>query len=140
MDVLYATAGLVDALLEIAADRDPNSVSIAVTTRPARELSEVPEDGPAPDEPVFTDFYLPEAGNSVRAVFGMDLGTPSAAGRFVSHPTGPLAVTREDDLSEVVFVVVPPYDRDSLAAFDRSGSRLTLQTLNAAPPEVAFEG
>ena len=138
--MLYATAGLVDALLEMAAERGPNSVTIAVTTRPARELSEIPEGGPAPDDPVFTDFYLPDTGGSVHAVFGMDLGTPSAAGRFVSHPTGPLAVTREDDLSEVVFVAVPPYDRDSLAAFDRSGSRLTLRTLDAAPPETAFEG
>jgi len=136
--VLYATSGLVDALLDIAADRDPTAVTVALTTRPAGDL-----DGPvdlAADQPVFTDFYLPDTGGSVRAVFGMDLGTPSARGRFVSHPTGPLELTREDDLHEVVFVAMPPYDRDSLRAFDRSGSRLELTVLDAAPPEVPFDG
>jgi hypothetical protein len=136
--VLYATSGLVDALLDIAAERDPTAVTVALTTRPAGEL-----DGPtdlAADKPVFTDFYLPETGGSVRAVFGMDLGTPSARGRFVSHPTGPLELTREDDLHEVVFVAVPPYDRESLRAFDRGGSRLQLTVLDAAPPEVPFDG
>ena len=34
----YATTGLVDALLEMAADRDPNEVTVALATRPAGEL------------------------------------------------------------------------------------------------------
>ncbi len=141
--MLYATAGLLKALLDIAKARDPSGVTVAVTTRPARELAgDDVADGEtlAPDEPVFTDFYLPDAGSSVRAVFGMDLGTPSAKGRFVSHPTGPLGLTREDDLHEVVFVAVPPYDRDSVRPFDRNGRRLEMTVLDAAPPEVAFEG
>ncbi|MFB6118979.1 hypothetical protein [Halosegnis sp.] len=124
----------------MADDRDPNSVTVALATRPARDLPELDEDGPAPDEPVFTDLYLPETGGSVSAVFGMDLSTPRTQGRFVSHPTGPLALTQEDDLHETVLVAVPPYDRDSLAAFDRRGSRIELTLLDAAPPEVAFEG
>ncbi|MFC7175746.1 hypothetical protein [Halosegnis marinus] len=89
---------------------------------------------------MYTDFYLPDTGGSVRAVFGMDLGTPGSQGRFVSHPAGPAELTREDDLHEVVFVAVPPYERDSVRAFDRSGRRLELTLLDAAPPEVAFEG
>jgi hypothetical protein len=137
---LYVTAGLIEALLDIAEARDPSGVTVAVTTRPARELAGDGLEGPEPDDPVFTDFYLPDAGNSVRAVFGMDLGTPSSRGRFVSHPTGPLELTREDDLHEVVFVAVPPYERDSVRAFDRNGRRLETTVLDAAPPEVAFEG
>lgn len=136
--MLYATSGLVDALLDMAADRDPTAMNVTLTTRPAGDLdgaSEIPA-----DQSVFTDFYLPETGGSVRAVFGMDLGTPSARGRFISHPTGPLELTREDDLHEVVFVAVPPYDRESLRAFDRSGTRLELSVLDAAPPEVPFDG
>lgn len=136
--MLYATSGLVDALLDIAAERDPTGVTVALTTRPAGELEGAAE--LAADQPVFTDFYLPETGGSVRAVFGMDLGTPSARGRFVSHPTGPLELTREDDLHEVVFVAVPPYDRESLRAFGRSGGRFELSVLDAAPPEVPFDG
>ncbi|NIS36997.1 MAG: hypothetical protein GWN07_39190, partial [Actinobacteria bacterium] len=63
------------------------------------------------DGPVFTHLYLPEAGRSVRAVFGVDLGTPSGAspGVFLSHPTGPPELTRRDELREVALVAVPPW-------------------------------
>lgn len=132
---MYATAGLLDALLAIAADRDPSkvTVSLAVTSGEALDV-DLP-----PDASVFTDFYHPDTGGSVRAVFGMDLGTPSAAGRFVSHPDGTARVTREDDLHEVVFVAVPPYDRGSVAVFDRSGRALPLEVLDVEPPEPAFD-
>jgi hypothetical protein len=133
--VIHATRGLLDALLALASDRDPRGLTVSVATTPAGEL---PEAGLAPDEPVFTDFYLPDAGRSVSAVFGMDLGTPAAQGRFISHPEGNLSVTREDDLHEVVFVAVPPYDADSVAAFDRSGRRLQLSVLDVEPPEVTL--
>jgi len=136
--VLYATRGLVDALLDIAAERDPTAVTVALTTRPAGDLNGAKDI--SPDQPVFTDFYLPETGDSVRAVFGVDLGTPSADGRFISHPTGRLELTREDDLHEAVFVAVPPYDLGSVRAFARSGKRLELSVLDAAPPEVPFDG
>jgi hypothetical protein len=128
--VVYATTGLADALLAIAADRDPQSVTMSLTTMTAPEL-----DGDLPREAdVFTDFYLPDTGRSVRAVFGVDLGTPGAEGRFVSHPDGLLALTREDDLHEVVFVAVPPYTRDTLTAFDRGGRELGVELVDAAPP------
>lgn len=133
--MVYATAGLLDALLDIAAERDPREVTVALATRPAADLD---CDLPA-DTPVFTDFYLPDTGVSVRAVFGMDLGTPGAQGRFVSHPTGDLELAHTDDLHEVVFVAVPPYDRDCLRAFGRSGRRLDLSVLDVEPPEPTFE-
>jgi len=134
--VIHATRGLVDALLSMASDRDPQRLTVSVNTTPAGDL---PETGLTPDRPVFTDFYLPDAGRSVSAVFGMDLGTPAAQGRFVSHPDGTLAVTREDDLHEVVFVAVPPYGSDSVAAFDRAGRRLELGVLDVEPPEVTLD-
>jgi hypothetical protein len=85
---------------------------------------------------VFTHFYLPSAGSSVNAVFGVDLGTPVAqtAGRFVSHPQGRLDVSKRDDLHAVVFVAVPPWDDDSVAAFDRHGARQDLSILDVEPP------
>ena len=81
-------------------------MTVALAVTPAEEL-----DAGLPSEAsVFTDMYLPDTGGSVTAVFGMDLSTPGAAGRFVSHPDGVLALTKADDLHEVVFVAVPPYE------------------------------
>ena len=128
------TRGLAETLLRFGRERDPESVTIALSVRPAAEL-----DGADLDEetPVFTHFYLPNAGRSVNAVFGMDLGTPTGQiqGRFVSHPAGELSISETDDLAEVVFVAVPPWDRSSLAAFDRSGRRQDLTLIDAEPPE-----
>ena len=104
--MIYATQGLVETLLRMAGDADPESVTIAVAVTPAEELSGADLE---PGTPVFTHFYMPSAGNSVSEVFGFDLGTPVAQsnGLFVSHPAGRLDVTKEDDLHEVVFVAVP---------------------------------
>ncbi len=124
------TRGLLTALLELAGDRDPNSITVSLTVTPVSDLE---VDLPA-DQPVFTDMYLPDIGGSVTAVFGMDLSTPGAAGRFVSHPNGTLELTKSDDLHEVVFVAVPPYDTDSVAAFTRSGTGLPLEVLDVEPP------
>ncbi|WP_255196051.1 hypothetical protein [Halorarius litoreus] len=133
--MVYATAGLLDALLEIASTRDPQSVTVALATTPAGELDcELPT-----ETPVFTDLYLPDTGNSVRAVFGMDLGTPGAQGRFVSHPMGEPGISRTDDLHEVVLVAIPPYERDCIRAFDRAGRRLELNVLNVEPPEATLD-
>ena len=133
--VVYITDGLLTALLEVADDRDPSPVTIALTVTPAGDLD---ADLPA-DASVFTDMYLPGTGGSVAAVFGMDLSTPGAAGRFVSHPDGTLALTKADDLHAVVLVAVPPYDADCVAAFDRSGTELPLRTVDAAPPPGSLE-
>ncbi|QLD87837.1 hypothetical protein HWV07_01800 [Natronomonas salina] len=133
--MVYITSGLLTALLDVAADRDPESVTIALDVMPADELD---ADLPA-DASVFTDMYLPETGQSLTAVFGMDLSTPGAAGRFVSHPGGNLALTKADDLHEVVFVAIPPYDDDSVAAFDRSGEELPFETVDAEPPHGSLE-
>lgn len=131
--MVHITRGLTQTLLRLAGERDPERVTISLAVTPAASLdgSELPG-----DTPVFTHFYLPEAGRSVRAVFGVDLGTPAGqtAGRFVSHPTGTLSVSKRDDLHEVVFVAVPPWERDSLAAFDRSGRRQELTVVDAEPP------
>jgi hypothetical protein len=71
--VVYITRGLLTALLELAADREPESVTVSLASTPAEEFE---TDLPA-GTPVFTDMYLPDTGGSVTAVFGMDLSTPT---------------------------------------------------------------
>ncbi|MFW6018088.1 MAG: hypothetical protein ACOCPX_04645 [Halapricum sp.] len=133
-DPTYVTEGMLEYLLEYAGERDPRSVTVSLDATPAGELDLSNVD---PETPVFTHVYLPEAGSSVNAVFGMELGTPvgQTDGRFVSHPAGELGVSETDDLHAVVFVAVPPWDRESVAAFDRSGRRLTVEVLDVEPPE-----
>jgi hypothetical protein len=133
--VVYITRGLLTVLLELGADRDPDSVTVSLVVTPAADLDvDIPTSAA-----VFTDLYLPETGDSVTAVFGMDLSTPEAAGRFITHPDGPLALTERDDLHQVVFVAVPPYEDDSVAAFDRSGDTVPVDVLDVAPPEGSLD-
>ena len=136
--MIYATNGLVTSLLRMAAEADPDSVTISVAVTQA---GDIPAADLPPETPVFTHFYMPSAGGSVNAVFGVDLGTPvgQTQGRFVSHPNGNLSLTKEDDLHEVVFVAVPPWDEPSLAAFDRRGQQRELELLDVEPPEEALE-
>jgi hypothetical protein len=137
---VYATVGLVTALLDIAEDRSPSEVTIALTTTPAGEF-EPPLDLPA-GTPVFTDFYLPGTGGSVAAVFGMDLGTPASNGRFVSHPDGHLAVRQTDDLHQVVFIGVRPTSpRSAAVAGDgRSNCSTSSRRSSRCRPEAATPG
>lgn len=137
--MIYATEGLVDSLLRMAEDEAPDPLTVPLATTAAGELPDC--DLPA-DTPVFTHFYMPSAGRSVSFVFGYDLGTPvgQTAGQFVSHPAGHLEVTQEDDLHQIVFVAVPPWDGESIATFDRRGEEHQLTVLEVEPPEEAFEG
>jgi hypothetical protein len=132
--VLYATRGLVETLLRMASERDPDPTTISLAITAAAEIPDADLD---PDTPIFTHFYLPDAGRPVNAVFGVDLGMPNGQtqGRFVSHPRGDLRLSKRDDLKEVVFVAIPPWDRDSLAAFDRHGRKQELTILDVEPPE-----
>lgn len=131
----YITRALLTVLVELAADRDPTAVTVSLAVTPADEL-----DASLPaEQAVFTDMYLPDTGGSVQAVFGMDLSTPGAAGRFISHPDGRLALTKRDDLHEVVFVAVPPYDVEGVAAFDRSGSGQPIDIVDVEPPDGEIE-
>ncbi|ELY51232.1 hypothetical protein [Natronorubrum bangense] len=137
--MIYITRALADVLLDLASDADPDRVTTGVSVTPAGEL----EGADIPTEtPVFTDFYLPDPGNAVNAVFGVDLSTPArqTQGQFVSHPVRELEVTRRDDLAEVIFVAVPPWDLDerSFAAFDRRGKRQQLEIIDASPPEQSL--
>lgn len=136
--MIYVTSGLVDALLEMAENADPDDVTIGLATSTAGELS---IGGLPPETPVFSDFYLPSSGGSVSAVFGVDLGTPlgQTQGRFVSHPLGDPALDRGDDLHAVVFVAIPPWDRDSIAAYDRRGRDQDLEILDVTPPGRSLE-
>ncbi|WP_049921390.1 hypothetical protein [Halopiger djelfimassiliensis] len=133
--MVYITRALVDVLLDLAREADPDRVATGVSVTPARDLEGA--EALPPDAPVFTDFLLPDPGNSVNAVFGVDLSTPAreAQGRFVSHPIRKLEVTKRDDLAQVVFVAVPPWqDRpESFAAFDRAGNRQPLEIVDAEP-------
>ena len=123
-----------NALLELAAEAEPEEVTISLAVTPADEL-EGATDVPS-DAPVFTHFYPPDAGRSITAVFGVDLSVPAGQtqGRFISHPRGNLEVARTDDLHEAILVAVPPWEESSLAAFDRSGQRQPLEVVDAEPP------
>lgn len=136
--MVYVTRGLIDALLDMAAEAEPDSLSVVIASTPAGEFAE--DLGVDPDEPVFTHFYLPDAGRALSNVFGMDLGTPVGRGRarFVTHPQGPLELTETDDLARIVLVGIPPWESDQLAAFDRGGSRLPLTVVDAEPPEESL--
>ncbi|WEL18100.1 MULTISPECIES: hypothetical protein [unclassified Halorhabdus] len=136
-DPIYATEGLIDVLLEQAAERAPDPVTISVSVTPAGDFGAL--DLPA-ETPVFTHLYLPDAGSSLNFVFGVDLGTPAGQtqGRFVSHPDGRLELTQADDFHAVVFVAVPPWDRDAIAVFDRDSTPRELRLLDAEPPEERF--
>ena len=132
--VIYVTRGLVEVLLDAAADAEPDSVNVVLSATPAGEFaSDLSLD---PETPVLSHFYFPDAGGSVSAVFGVDLGTPAGRGRarFVSHPQGPRRPTKRDDYAAVVFVAVPPWDESSFEAFDRSGRKLDVSILDAEPP------
>ncbi|WP_276272116.1 hypothetical protein [Haloarcula litorea] len=135
--MVYVTRGLVETLLRLASEAEPDEVTISLSVTPAGDLPDADLDD---ETPVFTDFYLPSAGSSVNAVFGMDLGTPAGQteGRFVSHPGGLLGVTEEDDLHEVVFVAIPPWEEDDFGAFDRSGRRQRVTILDVEPPEESL--
>ncbi|WP_254809677.1 hypothetical protein [Natronosalvus amylolyticus] len=141
--MVYITRGLVDVLLELADDADPSGVTTGLSVSEANSL-EGPDVAALPDDaPVFTDFFLPDPGNAVNAVFGVNLSTPATEtqGRFVSHPVGELTVTKYDDLAQILFVAVPPWtdDEETFAAFDRTGERLPLEIVDAEPPVDSFE-
>lgn len=138
---VYATRGLVTVLLELAADAEPGEMSAALAAIAAGDLAGDVDESLDPGTPVFTDFYLPGAGDALTRVFGMDLSVPAGRthGRFVSHPRGDLGVTLADDLAATVLVAVPPWEEASVAAFDRSGRRLPLELLDAEPPEKSLD-
>jgi len=138
--VVYITRGLVTVLLDLAREADPDELTASLAVTPAGDLVGPEAGGLPPETPVFTDFYLPDTGRSVAAVFGMDLSTPpgQTQGRFVSHPTGDPSVSRTDDLHEAVFVAVPPWGQDRIRVFDRSGRRQQLAVVDAHPPEEPF--
>lgn len=121
----------------MAREAEPDDVTISLAVTRAEELPDADLD---PETPVFTDFYLPSAGRSVNAVFGMDLGTPAGQtqGRFVSHPDGYMGVSKLDDLHEVIFVAIPPWDSESFGAFDRSGRTVEVEILDVEPPEESL--
>lgn len=143
--MLYLTRGLADTLLRLAADREPEAVTVPIAVSAAGDLDGDDLDGADfdgadsddADTPVFTHFYMPRDGDSVTAVFGVDLGTPvgQTQGVFVSHPRGDPGVSKSDELREVVFVAVPPWDHESLTAYDRRGRRREFSILEVEPPE-----
>ncbi|MFB6154088.1 MAG: hypothetical protein ABEJ27_07545 [Halodesulfurarchaeum sp.] len=146
VDVVWVTGPLLDVLLELSADADPKPITVSLAVTPAGELDAAESDGVAlsslgGEVPVFSDFYFPAAGDAVNKVFGIDLGTPvgQIQGRFLSHPMGEPDVTTRDDLASRMLVGVPPWDRSSVAAFDRSGRKLRLDVVAASAPDVRLE-
>lgn len=144
-DPVYATRALVDVLLELADDADPKALNVSLTVTSAAELLAV--DGPGqplsdldPSTKVFSDFYFPGAGDSIEAVFGVDLATPAGiSGRFLTHPDGDPEMNVTDDFAARILLAVPPYERDDVRAFDRRGRRhLVLVAAESGEPELDF--
>lgn len=135
---MYVTQGLLAGLLDLAAEKEPAAFEsdLGITRASAFE----PPLKLDPETPIFTHFYLPEAGASVSAVFGLDLGIGpgQTQGRFLAHPTGDLRVRSTDELHARLLIAVPPWDEASVGAFDRSGSRLELTVIDAEPPETTL--
>ncbi|WP_247731448.1 hypothetical protein [Halovivax limisalsi] len=140
---VYVTEGLLEALLDLASEAEPGEVSTPIATVPAGDLEGPDADRVPEATPVFAEYRLPDPNNALAGVFGVELSRPNrdTQGRFLSHPSGLLEVTMEDDLAEVVIVAVPPWEPtdDALAAFDRGGSRRSIVELDAAPPVEPFE-
>lgn len=137
---MHVTRGLVDGLLDMAAEREPAPFEADLGLTPAGEFES--DLGIPAESPVFTHFYLPDAGASVSAVFGFDLGTGpgQTQGRFLSHPTGQLEVRSTDDLHSVMLIAIPPWDRGSIKAFDQAGNQLPLTVLDVVPPDTDVLG
>jgi len=135
-DRVVVTEGALDVLLSFARDADPDPVTVSLVSTPAGDWADLP-----PETPVYADFYFPEAGRSIRNVFGVDLGTPPTSGgaRFVSHPGGEQGLSRRDDLAARVLVAVPPWERENVVAYRRDGEKLRLDVVDAAPPEREVE-
>ncbi|WP_256297518.1 hypothetical protein [Haloarchaeobius salinus] len=137
--MVHLTRGLLETLLDFAREADPEDVTVSLAVTAAGDLDGAED--LSSETPVFTDFYMPDTGSSVSAVFGVDLSTPPGQthGRFVSHATGELAVSREDELHAVVFVAAPPWGVENVRAFDRSGRRQEMHVVDAVPPEGSIE-
>lgn len=133
--MVYITGGLLDVLLSRAAEADPQSETIQLALVDADQLGIEEVDD---DAEVFGEFYLPETGNSIEAVFGMNVSVPpgQTPGIFISHPNGELSVTTTDELAERIFIAIPPWERSSVSVFDRRGRERQLKILEAYPEHV----
>lgn len=132
------TRDLLSVLCERAAEEDPEEANVVLDATAAGDL-DGDTDALDPTTPVLTHFYLPSAGASVSAVFGMDLGRPGGRARFVSHPDGARGLSEEDDLAARVLVAVPPYEPSDVRVYDRRGRRQSLRIVDAQPPEERLE-
>lgn len=157
MSPVYATRALLDVLCELAADADPDSLSVRLAATPAGDLQPTSDadgrtdsDGGTPSggtvdaladidpgTPILSDFYFPAAGDALTKVFGVDLATPAGqtAGRFASHPRGDPDVSLTDDFHAHVLVAVPPWTPADVRAYDRSDTRQDLVVVDAETPE-----
>lgn len=139
---VYITAGLLEALLDLAGREDPSKRTVPLTVRQGQSLTGTMPATVDPDTPVFTDFYLPAEQQSTSTVFGIDVSTPprQTQGLFISHPRGELTVTVEDKLHEIMIIAVPPWDPDNVKAFDREGRQRPLTVIDAVPPDPESDG
>ena len=131
---MFVTRGLLEGLLAMAADSEPEPFEAGLGTTRAGEFT----DEINPESTVFTHFYFPSAGDAVSAVFGFELGTGPGQtdGRFIGRPDGEFGVKTTDELHERLLIAIPPWDESSVGAFDRAGKRLPLEIIEAEPPHI----
>lgn len=133
------TAGLLDLLLEMADDAEPGSVTIRLAVTEVSEMDDTLDLDPGTS--VFTDLYFPNSGDSIEAVFGVDVSVPpgQTPGVFISHPDGTLDIDVTDDFAECIFIAIPPWDRTSVAVFGRDGRELPLDIIDIEPTRHSID-
>lgn len=131
---MFVTRGLLEVLLTMAAEAEPKSFEAGLGVTMAGEFT----DEVGPETPVFTHFYFPSAGDAISAVFGFELGTGPGQtdGRFIGRPDGEFGVKTTDELHERLLIAIPPWDEDSVGAFDRAGKRHPFQIIETDPPHI----
>ena len=147
---IYITGPLLDVLLELAGDADPNPANVQLVQSAAADLEpgdsagadHLPLSDLDPATPVFSDFYFPDVGRALDFVFGVDLGTPAGTtqGRFLSHPEGDPELTVRDDLHATVLVATPPWRDENVVAYARNGTEQELRVVAAGTPDRDFDG
>ncbi|MDX1746723.1 MAG: hypothetical protein R3324_12355 [Halobacteriales archaeon] len=132
---VWVTRGLLEGLLALARDADPRPITADLAATTASDLERTDDAKIDPDTPVFSHFYFPSAGDSNTAVFGVDLSVPAgrSGARFVSHPTGDRGLSERDPIRAVTLVAVPPWELDTVRAYDRQGRR-PLELVEGEPP------
>lgn len=128
LNKIFITSDLLDTLLDLASKSSPKKISIGLTSEKSKKLD---LKNISNDKEVFYDFYFPSA-KSIKDIFGMDISTPpsSTQARFISHPSGYAKIMKNDELHKIIFIAVPPWDKESVKVYNRNSEEYDLEIIN----------